>query len=126
MTLAQETRTSVNAVATCRAVHQVHHVVEAIREEVNVLAIERGHEAPVNPLHHLIGELVGRMLLFLDASGELVSARRVSEELVQKTSRRREAGAEAVEQVEKAFVLRQETHGREVRRVREGTSEIAG
>ena len=52
-----------------RRVDRVHHVVERSRERVDVLAIDRGDECPVQPLDDFVGEEVALVLDFLDLVG---------------------------------------------------------
>ena len=48
------------------AVDQVDDVVQPGGQEVDVLPVERGDEHPVEPGHHVVGDLVGLVLQPLD------------------------------------------------------------
>ena len=52
-----------------RRVDGVHHVVERPRQRVDVLAIERRDERPVQPLDDLVRQEVALVLDFLDLVG---------------------------------------------------------
>ena len=64
------------------AVDQVHHVVQPGGQQVDVFPVERGDEYPVQPGHHLMGDLVGLVLQPLDRvhdGSATVSARRLQQ-----------------------------------------------
>src|SRR5207247_11035725 len=45
-----------------RRVNGIHHIVERSRERVDVLAVDRGHERPVQPLADFLGQEVAFVL----------------------------------------------------------------
>src|SRR5256885_2141730 len=63
--------------------HRVEHVVEVAREQMDVLALERRDERPVEPLEDLVGDEVGFVFDVLELAGALVESVERPHELVQ-------------------------------------------
>ena len=68
-----------------RRVDRIHHVVERARERVDVLAIERRHERPVQPLDDPVGQEVALVLDLLDLVGLVPDRMRRREHLLEQS-----------------------------------------
>ena len=93
------------------AVDQVHHVVEPRGQHVDVFAVERRDEGPVEPGHHLVGDVVRLVLQSLDGLHDGEPAVHVgAEEHLQLLGGFDVEGGDLGEEIEEAFVPRQEAH----------------
>src|SRR5438876_701173 len=102
------------------AVDHVHHVVQVGGELMDVLPVERRDEGAVQPVHHLVGDLVGLVLEPLDRLdvGDATLGGR-GEEVAQMLGRLFGPRGHRDEQVEELFFPGQQAHG-SVSRVKGG------
>src|SRR5690348_9077013 len=98
-----------------RAVQAVDHVVEPRGKEMDVLAVDRGDEALVDPDVDRVRQLVSEMLDVLDLTHELGGVVRVREQLIHQARSGLQVLGELIEQVEELLVARKEAaqHGRD-------------
>ncbi len=93
------------------AVHQVHHVIQPRREQVDVFPIEGGDEGSVQPGHYLVGYLVGLVLQPLDGIHDRAApVRRRYHQVMQQLGCINVELGDGTEQVEELLVARQEAH----------------
>ena len=88
-----------------RVVDGVHHVVEARRERVEVLAIERRDERPVQPLNRVVRQRIAPMLGILDGIDLAHVGRIGREQLLEQPRGRLDLVCHLVEQVEELLVF---------------------
>src|SRR5262247_3482281 len=94
--------------AVSHRIDEVQHVVETARERVNVLAIDGRDEGGVESPHHLMGDGVAGMLQIANLLHLGRSARIVEGNLLQDPRRGDDMPGLLLEEIEEAFVARQE------------------
>ena len=93
------------------AVHQVHHVVEARGQHVDVFAVERRDEGAVQPGHHLVRDDVGLVLQPLDGLHDREPAVHFGgQQHLQLLGGFDVEGGDLGEEVEEPLISRQEAH----------------
>jgi hypothetical protein len=74
------------------SVDEIDDLVEMPGERVNVFAVERGHECPVDPVDRIVSEVVRLVLERLYLGDVLVQLVRILEKLVQERRGARKLG----------------------------------
>src|SRR5215204_3548661 len=91
-------------------VDQVNDVVQLSREEVDILAIDRRHEAAIDARTHIVREHIGFVFDSLDSRDVVLEPIGFGEQSVQQSRRFLESLSQLVEQDEEAFVAWNEAH----------------
>src|SRR6478752_62281 len=92
-----------------RPVEEIDDVVEPRRKHVNVLTIDRRHEALVDPLIDRECERISLVLDVLDCANVITDVLRIIEQLRQHARRLRQMRRELIEEVEELFVTRNQS-----------------
>src|SRR5687767_8600814 len=88
------------------AVQEIDDVVESRGQSMDVLAVERRYEAPVDPGVDLVGQLIRLVLDLLDRANLLLNPAGVREEVLEQARRRRQVSRQLVEEREELLVAR--------------------